>query len=143
MPRCLMVTVPAGTDPGMQVRLRGQGQRGAGGGQGGLVVTFDVTPDKFLRRQGLDVYCTVPINLVQATLGSKIRVRTVEGSRVALRIPPGTQPGRKFRIKGKGIAKQGQQGDQYVEVTVRIPSKLTPEQESLLKQFAEAANLKV
>lgn len=142
VPRRLAITVPPGADTGQQVRLKGQGQRGAGGIQGDLIVTFDVTPDKFLRRRGLDILCEVPINLVQAVLGTQIRVRTVDGRRVALKVPPGTQPGRKFRIKGKGIARQGQQGDQYVEITVRIPAKLTAEQEALLRQFADAAHLK-
>ncbi len=142
VPRRLKVTVAAGTESGTKVRLKGQGQR-AGGEPGDLIVTFDVKPDPFLRRQGLDLYCTVPINLAQAVLGTKIRVRTVDGRRVVLRVPPGTQPGRKFRIRGHGIERNGRRGDQYVEVEVKLPDKLSTEEERLFKAWAEAAGLTV
>ncbi len=139
----LMVTVPAGTDSGTKVRLKGQGQRHPTGGKpGDLVVTFEVKPDRFFRREGNDLICTVPINLAGAALGTKIRVRTIEGKRVALRIPAGTQPGRKFRLKGMGIERNGRRGDQFVEIDVTIPEKLSDEQEKLLKDFAEAAEMK-
>jgi molecular chaperone DnaJ len=143
MPRRLAVPVPAGAESGSQVRLKGQGQRGAAGSTGDLLVTFEVQPDRFLRREGLDIHCTVPINLAQAVLGTRIRVRTVDGKRVALKIPPGTQPGRKFRIRGQGVERNGRRGDQYVEVDVKIPARLTAEQEELMRQFAEATKLKV
>ncbi len=140
--RRLMVTVPPGTDSGQRLRLKGQGQPGPrGGAPGDLVVVFQVQPDAFLRRAGLDVHCTVPINLAQALLGTKLRVRTLSGIRVVLRIPPGTQPGRKFRIKGQGIERSGRRGDQFVEVAVTIPERLTPEDERLFKDFAEKAGL--
>jgi molecular chaperone DnaJ len=84
----------------------------------------------------------VPINLAQATLGSRIRVRTVDGRRVALRVPPGTQSGTRFRIAGQGIAKGDRRGDQYVQVKVTVPEKLDPEQERLMREFAEAAQLR-
>ena len=139
----LMVTVPAGTDSGTKVRLKGQGQRHRTGGRpGDLVVTFEVKPDRFFRREGSDLICTVPINLAGAALGTKIRVRTIDGKRVALRIPGGTQPGRKFRLKGMGIERNGRRGDQFVEIDVTIPEKLSEEQEKLLKNFAEAAGMK-
>ncbi len=139
----LMVTVPAGTNSGTKARLKGQGQRHPTGGKpGDLVITFDVEPDRFFRREGNDLICTVPINLVGATLGTKIRVRTIDGKRVAVRIPAGTQPGRKFRLKGMGIERNGRRGDQYVEIDVTIPKKLSDEQEKLLKDYAEAAEMK-
>ena len=139
----LMVTVPAGTNSGTKVRLKGQGQRHSSGGKpGDLVITFEVKSDRFFRREGNDLICTVPINLVGATLGTKIRVRTIGGKRVAVRIPAGTQPGRKFRLKGMGIERNGQRGDQYVEIDVTIPKKLSDEQKKLLEDFAEAAKLK-
>lgn len=143
LPKRILVTVPAGTASGDRVRLKGQGQRNAGGGPpGDLLVTFQVQNDRFFRREGYDIYCTVPLNLAQAVLGTKIRVRTLEGKHVVLRIPPGTQPGRKFRIRGQGIERNGRRGDQLVEVDVRIPDELTSEQQELLKQFAAAAELK-
>ena len=142
LPKRLMVNVPPGTDTGTRLRLKGEGQQGPGGRRGDLIIAFEVEPDRFLRRDGMDIYCTVPINLAQALLGSKIKVRTVHGKRVALRIPPGTQCGQKFRIRGQGIERNGRQGDQYVEVDVKLPKKLTAEQEQLLKQFAETSGLK-
>ncbi|MBI4421182.1 MAG: molecular chaperone DnaJ, partial [Gemmatimonadetes bacterium] len=139
----LMITVPAGTDSGNKVRLKGQGQPdSSGGAPGDVLVTFQVQPDPFLRRVGLDLYCTVPINLAQALLGTKIRVRTLDGKRIVLRVPPGTQPGRQFRIKGQGIERNGSRGDQFVEIAVEMPDKLTPEQERAFKEFAEKAGLK-
>lgn len=139
----LMVTVPPGTDSGHRVRLKGQGQRQPRGEQAGdLIINFVVQPDRFFRREGLDVYATVPLNLAQAVLGTRLRVRTLDGKRVLLRVPPGTQPGRKFRIRAHGIERNGQRGDQYVEVSVEIPEKLTPEQEKLFRQLADTAGLK-
>jgi molecular chaperone DnaJ len=140
--RRLMVRVPAGAEDGQRVRIKGQGQRGPGGTKGDVTVTFQVKADRFLRREGLDVHCTVPINLAQAMLGTRVRVRTLEGKRVVLRIPPGTQPGRKFRMRSKGIERNGRRGDQLVEVEVQLPQELTEEQQELVRQFAEAAGLK-
>lgn len=140
--RQIVLTVPAGVDTGSKLRLSGQGEKGtAGAPPGDLIVTFRVQPDRFFRRDGLDIHCTVPINVVQAMLGSKIRVRTVDNKKVALRIPPGTQSGTRFRIPGQGVEKAGRRGDQYVQVKVEVPEKLTPEQQELLKQFAAAGSI--
>ena len=98
-------------------------------------------PDHFFTREGLDLVCEVPINLAQAALGSKIRVRTIDG-KVNLRIPAGTQSGTQFRIKGQGVEKNGQRGDQYVRVKVTVPTKLDEREEQLMREFAEAAELK-
>jgi len=141
--RQILLTVPAGVDTGSKLRISGQGERGHGGGPpGDLLVTFKVRPHHFFRRDGLDVIVTVPINIAQATLGSKIRVRTIDDKKVALKIPPGTQPGTRFRIPGQGIEKAGRRGDQYVQVKVEIPESLTPEQEQLMKSFAELAGMR-
>ncbi len=134
----LMITVPPGTEDGTKLRLRGQGSKG----RGDVVVMLQVEPDRFFRRDGLDVVCTVPVNLAQALLGSKIKVKTLDGRRVVLRIPPGTKPGQKFRIAGQGIEKNGRRGDQYVEVQVDIPEHLTPEQEAAMKAFAERSGMR-
>lgn len=139
----LMVTVQPGTESGRKVRLKGQGQRHPTGGKpGDLLVTFQVKGDRFFRRDGTDLVCTVPINLAGAVLGTKIRVRTIDGKRVALRVPPGTQPGRKFRLKGLGVERNGRRGDQLVEINVQIPEKLNQKQTDLLKEFAEVSGLK-
>jgi molecular chaperone DnaJ len=141
--RKIRLKVPAGVDTGSKLRLSGQGERGRGGGAAGdLLITFRVQPHRFFRRKGLDVHCTVPVNIAQAALGSRIRVRTVDGKRVALKIPAGTQSGTKFRIPGQGIEKSGQRGDQYVQVKITVPEKLDPAEERLMREFAEAAELK-
>jgi molecular chaperone DnaJ len=140
--RKVMITVPQATESGTKVRLKGQGQPGqAGTPAGDLMITFEVQPDRFFHREGLDVVCEVPINMVQAVLGTRLKVRTLDGKSVVLRIPPGTQPGRKFRIKGQGIAKGERRGDQLVAVTVSLPEKLTPEAEDALKEFADKAGM--
>jgi molecular chaperone DnaJ len=141
--RKIALTVPAGVDSGSKLRLTGQGEKGpAGAPPGDLIVTFRVQPDRFFRRDGLDIHCTVPINIAQATLGSRIRVRTVEGRRVALRIPPGTQSGTRFRIPGQGVQKGANRGDQYVQVKVEVPEGLTEPQREQMRAFAEMAELK-
>jgi molecular chaperone DnaJ len=141
--RQIALNVPAGVDTGSRLRLSGQGEKGtAGAPPGDLLVSFRVQPHHFFRRDGLDVHCTVPINMAQATLGSKIRVRTVDEKKVALRIPPGTQAGTRFRIAGQGVEKAGRRGDQYVQVKVEVPEQLTPEQEQIIREFAEASGLK-
>ncbi len=140
--RRVLITVPSATEPGDRVRLKGQGQAGrAGTPAGDLIITFQVQADRFFRREGLDVHCEVPLNMVQAILGTRLKVRTLDGKQVLLRVPPGTQPGRKFRIKGQGIEKNGRRGDQLVEVNVTLPEKVSGEAESALKDFAEKAGL--
>jgi molecular chaperone DnaJ len=141
--RTIQVAVPEAVETGTKVRIPGQGERGRSGGPpGDLVITFKVAPHKFFHRDGLDIHVAVPINLVQATLGSKIRVRTVRGKRVVLTIPQGTQTGTKFRVRGQGIEKGGRVGDQYVEVKIEVPEKLSEEEQKLLEQFAAASGLK-
>jgi molecular chaperone DnaJ len=140
--RRVLITVPSGTESGQKVRLKGQGQpAGSGAPAGDLVVTFQVQPDRFFRREGLDLICEVPVNVVQATLGTRLRVRTLDGKKVLLKVPPGTQPGRKFRIKGQGIEKNGRRGDQLVQVNVTVPERLTDDQAEQMKKFAETAGL--
>jgi molecular chaperone DnaJ len=141
--RQIVMTVPAGVDSGSRLRLTGQGEKAATGAPSGdLLVTFKVQPHHFFKREGLDIHCTVPVNLAQALLGSRIRVRTVDGRKVALRIPAGTQTGTRFRIAGQGVEKGGRRGDQYVQVRIEVPDQLTPEQQQLMREFATAANLK-
>jgi molecular chaperone DnaJ len=140
--RQVVITVPPATETGTRVRMRGQGEHGRSGTPpGDLIITFQVQPDRFFHREGLDIVCEVPLNIAQAALGTRLRVRTLDGKKVMLRIPAGTQPGRKFRIKGQGVEKNGVRGDQLVQVQVTVPEKLTPEQEDRLKQFAESAGL--
>jgi len=139
----VMITVPEGVDSGTKIRLKGQGARGnRNGPPGDLLITFQVDPDRFFRREGLDVVAPVPINIAQATLGSKINVKTLDGKKVTIKIPPGTANGKRFRVRGQGIKRDDQRGDLIVEVQVRVPEKLTEEQEKAMKEFAEASGMK-
>jgi molecular chaperone DnaJ len=141
--RKLQVTVPAGVESGSRLRLAGQGERGsAGGAPGDLILVFQVKEHRFFRRDGLDINVTVPINLAQAVLGSKVRVRTVGGRQVVLRIPPGTQSGTRFRIRGQGVTRGDRTGDQYVEVEIRVPEALSDEERSAMERFAETAGMR-
>jgi molecular chaperone DnaJ len=139
----VMITVPPGTDTGTRVRLSGQGGRGPNGGKpGDLIITFQVLPDRFFKREGLDLVAPVPLNIAQATLGTKINLRTLDGKKVAITIPAGTPSGKRFRVRGQGIAKDGARGDMIVEVSIAAPEELTPEQEKLMKEFAAAGGMK-
>ena len=141
--RKIAVTVPEGTDTGTKIRLRGQGGHGSRNGPpGDLLINFVVQPDKFYSREGLDLIAKVPINIAQATLGSKVNVKTLDGKKVAIKIPPGTPSGKRFRVRGQGIKKGDQRGDLIVEVEIVVPEKLTEEQEKMMKEFAEAGGLK-
>jgi molecular chaperone DnaJ len=140
--RRLEVTIPAGIESGTRLRLAGQGEEEAGGGaRGDLIVVVQVRPHRFFRRDGLDIHVTLPLNLAQAVLGSTVRVRTVSGRRVVLRIPPGTQPGTRFRIRGQGIERGGRTGDQFVEVRLTLPESLPGDAEAAFRSFAEKAGL--
>ncbi len=137
------ITVPNGVDEGTKIRLKGQGARGPKGGPpGDLLITFRLTPDRFYRREGLDVIAPVKINIAQATLGTKMSVKTLDGKKVAIKIPSGTTSGKRFRVPAQGIERDGRRGDLIVEVQVTVPETLTPEQEEAMKKFAEAMDYK-
>ena len=138
----VIITVPAGVDTGSKIRLKGQGGRGQRGGPpGDILITFQVKPDDSWSRDGLDLVTHAPVNIAQATLGSKVSVETLDDKRVSIRIPAGTASGKRFRIRGQGIARDGKRGDLLVEVQVVVPGKLTAEQEKLMKQFAAAGGV--
>ena len=138
----VIIAVPAGVDTGSKIRLKGQGGRGQRGGPpGDILITFQVRPDELWSRDGLDLVTHAPVNVAQATLGSKVTVTTLDDKRVSIKIPPGTQSGKRFRVRGQGIAKDGKRGDLLVEVQVTVPSKLNSEQQRLMEEFAEAAKL--
>ncbi len=138
----IIITIPSGVDTGSKIRLKGQGGRGQRGGPAGdIVITFQVRPDDDWSREGLDLVTLVPVNIAQATLGSKVSVATLNDKTVSIKLPAGTPGGKRFRVRGQGISKDGKQGDLLVEVRVEVPEKLTAEQEKLMKQFAEAGGL--
>ncbi len=119
---------------------KGKGNSGTKGdaAPGDLLITFQVRPDRFYRREGLDLVAPVPISIADATLGKKINVKTLDGTKVSIRIPAGTQSGKRFRVRGQGIEKDGARGDLLVHVELKVPEKLTPEQEEAMRKFADA-----
>lgn len=135
----LSVKIPAGVDSGSRLKLRGEGESapGPGGSPGDLYVVIEVEPHPIFVRDNLDILCDLPISFVQAALGAEIDVPTLEG-KVKMKIPAGTQSGKVFRLKGKGIQDvQGyHQGDELVRVNVETPTHLTARQKDLLKEFA-------
>jgi molecular chaperone DnaJ len=141
--RKVVINVPPGVDTGSKIRLKGQGGKGtANGPPGDLVITFNVQPDKFYSRDGLDVIAKVPLNIAQATLGTKISVKTLDGKKVTIRIPPGTASGKRFRVRAQGIEKGEKKGDLIVEVSIAVPEKLSEEQERMMKEFADSGGMK-
>jgi molecular chaperone DnaJ len=139
----MVINVPAGVDTGTKIRLKGQGGRGMRNGPpGDLLISFQVEPDRFFRREGLDLVAPISINIAQATLGSKISITTLDKRKLAIRIPPGTSAGKRLRVPGQGIKKDDRVGDLIVQVDVVVPEKLTEEQEKAMKEFAEASGLK-
>ena len=138
----LLITVPDGTESGAKIRLKGQGGRGVRGGPNGdILITFQVREDPDWDREGLDLIVHAPVNIAQATLGSKISVMTLDDRKVTLTLPRGTPSGKRFRVRGQGITHDGKSGDLLVEIRVVVPEALTAEQERLMKQFAAAGNL--
>lgn len=134
----LSVKIPAGVDNGSRLKLRGEGENGPTRGTAGdLYVVIQVQPHPIFVRDNLDIICDVPISFVQAALGAEIDVPTLDG-KVKMKIPPGTQSGKVFRMKGRGIKDvQGyHQGDQHVRVTVETPTHLSGRQKELLHEFA-------
>ncbi len=134
------VTIPPGTRDGAVKRIKGEGERGAGGaGAGDLHVIVRVKDHPMFRRDGHDVLCEVPVSFPQAALGALIEVPTLEG-KVKMKVPEGTQSGRVFRMRDKGLpktaAKSGPRGDQLVTIIVETPSQLSARQRTLLEQFA-------
>jgi molecular chaperone DnaJ len=134
--RTIEVSIPAGVDNGMRLRVPGEGEQGINGGvPGDLYVFIEVKEHPFFERRGADLYCNVPVTISQAALGAEIMVPTMGGEE-KLTIPEGTQPGTLFRRKGKGLPDpHGGKGDLYVNVRVVIPSKLTREQKALFEQL--------
>lgn len=138
----LSVTIPSGTEDGKKIRLRGQGQPGLRNGPAGdLILTIRVAPHPHFTRKGRDLYTTKSINIVQATLGSKVRVMTYDKGAVDLKIPEGTQSGKRFKLKELGPEINGRRGDLYVHVNIQVPRNLNSNAKTKLKEFAKAAHL--
>ncbi|HWA04784.1 MAG TPA: molecular chaperone DnaJ [Rhizomicrobium sp.] len=137
--RLLSVDIPPGVEEGTRIRLSGEGQAGMNGGPpGDLYIFISVAPHAIFQRDGHDLYCRAPISFVTAALGGSIEVPTLDAGRAKISIPEGTQSGRQFRLRGKGmpvLRGGGMAGDLYVEVAVETPSKLGKKQKDLLRAF--------
>ena len=133
----LEINIPAGIDDEQSLQIRGKGNAGKNGGPAGdVVVTVNVKPDDLFNRNRYDVYVTLPLTFTEAALGCEINVPTIDG-KVSLKIPEGTQTGKVFRLRGKGIPYLNSpgRGDQFVEVVVEVPQKLSRDQKHRLKEF--------
>lgn len=136
--RTLEVNIPPGVEDGTRIRLGGEGEAGArGGATGDLYIFLSVAAHQIFQREGADLYCRVPVSMVTAALGGEFDVPTVDGGRANVKIPEGTQTGKRFRLNGKGmpVLRSRAHGDMYVQVSVETPQKLTKRQKELLKEF--------
>jgi molecular chaperone DnaJ len=136
--RTLSVNIPPGVEDGTRIRLAGEGEAGVRGGPAGdLYIFLSIGGHLFFQREGADLHCRVPISLVVAALGGELEVPAIDGSNTRVKVPEGTQSGRRFRIQGKGmpVLRSKQTGDMYVQVVVETPQKLTKRQRELLNEF--------
>jgi molecular chaperone DnaJ len=141
--RTLSVNIPAGVEDGTRIRLAGEGEAGVRGGPtGDLYIFLSLQAHPFFQRDGADLHCRVPISMVTAALGGAVDVPTIEGGMTKVKVPEGTQTGRRFRLTGKGmpVLRSKQTGDMYVQVMVETPQKLTKRQKELLAEFEKISS---
>ncbi|WP_329957896.1 molecular chaperone DnaJ [Bartonella sp. A05] len=141
--RSLRVNIPAGIEDGTRIRLSGEGNAGLRGGSAGdLYIFLSIKPHEFFQREGADLHCSVPISMITAALGGEFEVSGLDGVKARVRVPEGTQNGRQFRLKGKGmpILRQQAKGDLYIHITIETPQKLTQKQRELLQEFDRLSN---
>ena len=138
--RALSVNVPPGVETGTRIRLAGEGETAPRGGvSGDLYIFIEVSKHKIFERDGLNLFCRVPVSMAKASLGGEVEVPTIDGGRSRVRIPAGSQSGRQMRLKGKGMPaiKTIQKGDMFIEMAVETPVNLTAKQKELLQEFEE------
>jgi molecular chaperone DnaJ len=141
--RSLSVNIPAGIEDGTRIRLANEGEAGQRGGPSGdLYIFLAVKPHEFFQRDGADLYCKVPISMTTAALGGQFEVATLDGTQTRVKVPEGTQNGRQFRLKGKGmpVLRQPQMGDLYIQTAVETPQNLTRRQRELLEEFEQLSS---
>lgn len=141
--RTLSVNIPAGVEDGTRIRLAGEGEAGLRGGPAGdLYIFLSIKPDEFFQRDGADLFCKVPIAMTTAALGGQIDVPTVDGSMTRVKIPEGSETGKQFRLKGKGmpVLRSKVTGDMYIQVEVETPKNLTRRQRELLEEFEKESH---
>ena len=138
--KALSVNVPPGVETGTRIRLAGEGETAPRGGvSGDLYIFIEVSKHKIFERDGLNLFCRVPVSMAKASLGGEVEVPTIDGGRSRVRIPAGSQSGRQMRLKGKGMPaiKTIQKGDMFIEMAVETPVNLTSKQKELLQEFEE------
>jgi molecular chaperone DnaJ len=136
--RMLSVNIPAGVEDGTRIRLAGEGEAGVRGGPpGDLYIFLSLATHDFFQRESADLHCRVPISMVTAALGGEFEVPTIDGGKTRVKVPEGTQSGRRFRLTGKGmpVLRSKQTGDMYVQIVVETPQSLTKRQKELLREF--------
>lgn len=136
--RSLSVNIPAGIEDGTRIRLTGEGEAGMRGGPtGDLYIFLSVKPHEFFQRDGADLYCNVPLSMTTAALGGQFDVVTLDGAKSRVKVPEGTQAGRQFRLRSKGmpVLRSNQMGDLYIQISIETPQKLTKRQRELLEEF--------
>ena len=141
--RALSVNIPAGVEDGTRIRLAGEGEAGVRGGPpGDLYIFLSLTPHEFFQRDGADLHCRVPISMVSAALGGEFEVPAIDGAKARVKIPAGTQTGRRFRLGGKGmpVLRSKQTGDMYVQVSLETPQNLSKKQRELLIEFEKLSS---
>lgn len=140
--RTLQVQIPPGVEDGNRIRLGGEGEAGPQGAPpGDLYVHVSVRPHPIFQRDGANIFCRVPIRMTQAALGDDIEVPAIDGSRAKVKVPPGTQSGDQFRLRGKGfsVLRSAARGDMFIQVAVETPRHLSRRQRDLLEEFEEEA----
>jgi molecular chaperone DnaJ len=141
--RALSVNIPAGIEDGTRIRLAGEGEAGMRGGPAGdLYIFLSVQPHEFFQRDGADIFCRVPISMTTAALGGQFEVGTVDGSKTRVKVPEGTQAGKQFRLRSKGmpVLRSSQLGDMYIQVSIETPQNLTSRQRDILREFEEVSS---
>ncbi|MEA2903605.1 MAG: molecular chaperone DnaJ [Alphaproteobacteria bacterium] len=141
--RTLSVNIPQGVEDGTRIRISGEGEAGVRGGPAGdLYIFLSIGAHEFFQRDGADLHCRVPISMVQAALGGEFEVPTIDGGKTRVKVPEGTQAGRRFRLQGKGmpVLRARQTGDMYVQVVVETPQNLTKRQRELLSEFEKLSS---
>lgn len=141
--RTLSVNIPAGVEDGTRIRLANEGEAGLRGGPAGdLYIFLSIKPHDFFQRDGADIFCKVPISMTTAALGGQIEVPTVEGEMTRVKIPEGSESGKQFRLKGKGmpVLRSKMTGDMYIQVDVETPKNLTRKQRELLEEFEKLSH---
>ncbi|NGX94167.1 MAG: molecular chaperone DnaJ [Candidatus Afipia apatlaquensis] len=141
--RTLSVNIPQGVEDGTRIRLAGEGEAGVQGGPAGdLYIFLSLAAHKFFQRDGADLHCRVPVSMVTAAMGGEFDVPTIDKGKTKVKVPSGTQSGRRFRVAGKGmpVLRSRQTGDLYVQVVVETPQNLTKKQKELLAEFEKLSS---